>query len=139
MGMFDKDKMYGGTPLEEWIQKDTDFILYDAWIETEDFPLDDGKTATKTCLAVATTEQPNNVVKVSTLGGVTAEKVKDAEPDDFPAICQFQEVPASTAGWSNAKVVKFVRPGDKENVPTFSRDDLADAGGSTTATEAAPA
>lgn len=125
-GMWAKDELYAGTPLEQWTQPDVDFILHGAKIASRDFPLDNGDTATKTELYVSRAETPKNVVRVSTLSGAIAAKVEEAQPDDFPAVVQFQTVPASQSGWNDAKILKLVRRGNPDEKAEFNPADLVD-------------
>lgn len=126
MGMFDKDKLYGGTPIEKWVSPGVDFILRGATIVTDEFPLDNGQTATKTELYVSSLDNPAEVYKVSTLSGNIASNVKDAEDSDFPAVVQFHTVPSATQGYSDAKAIKLVAPYDGESV-AFTPDEVRDA------------
>jgi len=125
MGMFDKDKLYSGTPIEKWISPNVDFILHGVEIVTEEFPLDNGDKATKTELYVSELDSPENVVKVSTLSGNIAANVKDAEASDFPSVVQFHTVASSTQGYSDAKAIKLIAPFDGPS--KYDPDEVRDA------------
>ena len=105
MGMFDKDKEIG-LILQNTIPQGKQFIVFSAEIVREDFPTKLGP-ATQSQFEVAYPETPNDRMTVTTLAGAIANKVREAEPDDFPAVVFWTSVPVATG---MATVLQFVGP-----------------------------
>jgi len=116
MGMFDKDRLYGGERLDKWCEPGDRFILWGVEIVDEPVPTSVGN-AIKTLLKVSTLDAPENQTIVGTLASAIAEKAKDAEESDFPAVVEFQKVHSQEYN-TEAAVIQFVEPYDLENPPT---------------------
>lgn len=110
MGMFDKDKEIG-LILQQTIPQGEQFILWSAVISAEDFPTDLGP-ATQSRLTVSPLTDPKGTTRydVTTLAQAIASKVREADPEDFPAVVFWTMVVSKTAGRSDAAVLRFVRP-----------------------------
>lgn len=116
MGMFDKDKVFAPDgQLEQWAELGSEFVLWDCWIQDENFEFDptakgdEGKAA-MSHLVVSKKVTPDEKKTVSSLGGVIAEKVKAKEDGDLPAVVRLESVPASKKGFNDAKVLRFIEP-----------------------------
>lgn len=115
MGMFEKDKVFGGKRLvgddSAEFKFGDEFILWDGVIAAEnvEFDNDIGKPATKTVLTVSRLESPNEKFDVGTFASAIAEKVKEKEEGDLPAVVQVLQVPTDM---NDATVIQFVRPWD---------------------------
>jgi hypothetical protein len=105
MGMFDKDRLYGGERLDQRFELGDEFILWGVEVMPDAVPTELGD-ATKTVLEVSTKDNPEERFKVGTLASAIAEKAKDAEPTDFPAIVRYEKVPGRFD--SDAAVISFV-------------------------------
>lgn len=106
MGMFDKDKEIG-LIVTRWIGLNDPFILWDARIVREDFPTDLGD-ATQSMLVCSRLTTPKDRYECTTLASAIAAKVREAEPDDFPAVVQLQEVDSKFN--NKALVLSFMKP-----------------------------
>lgn len=105
-GMFAKDRLYGGTRLDEWTDLNTSFVLWGAHVLDELVPTSVGD-ARKSILLVATMDNPYLVDECGTLASAIAEKVDEADESDFPAIVQLMKVKSAT--WqTDATVLQFV-------------------------------
>lgn len=120
MGMWEKDRAFGGTRLDKWIDDDVSFIVWDASIVAEDIPTEIG-VARKAELVVSSFTEPNLVEKVGTLASAICEKVGLAEPSDFPAVVMTQHVEGKKYG-KPAYVLSFVRPYDHDGSPVAWKD-----------------
>lgn len=107
MGMFDKDKEMG-LILTDWIDSRQEFVLHNARIVREDFPTSIGP-ATQTELEVSRMGEGDRY-RVTTLASAIAEKVKEADPSDFPAVVWWMQVQSSRFPDRQATVLQFVRP-----------------------------
>jgi hypothetical protein len=112
--MFDKDKVFAPDgKLAAWIDPGERFILWDCWIETEEFrPPDSDKDIAMTHLKVSSLTMPDKQEIVSSLSGPIAEKVREKKDGDLPAIVKWFTVPSNKAGFSDAVVMQFVEPYD---------------------------
>lgn len=118
MGMFDKDKEIG-IILQNWIPKETPFILWDARIIREDFPTTLGN-AVQVGMTVSRMDDPSERYEVTTLASAIAGKVREAEAGDFPAVVQTAYVDSKYG--REALVLSFLKPYGKGNVPPVPRD-----------------
>lgn len=113
MGMFDKDRMYGGDRLDEVFDLGDTFILWNVEILDKRVPTDVGD-ATKTVLEVSRESAPDEHFKVGTLASAIAEKAADAEPSDFPTVVKLEKVHSARWG-TDALVISLVEPYDAAN------------------------
>lgn len=107
--MFDKDRLYGGDRLDETFTEDERFILWGAEVLQEPVPTEIGD-ATKTILLVSKLESPTEKFPVGTLASAIADKARDAEESDFPAVVKYHHVPSSKEGQADAAVISLVEP-----------------------------
>ena len=105
MGMFDKDRMYGGERLDRWADFGDSFILWGVEVLPDPVPTSVGD-ATKTLLEVSTLDNPENKTTVGTLASAIATKAREAEESDFPAVVKLEKVPGGYG--SDATVISFV-------------------------------
>jgi hypothetical protein len=117
MGMFDKDRLYGGDRLDETFQFGDTFILHSVEVLEEPVPTEVGD-ATKTILTVSKRDNPGEQFKVGTLASAIAEKAREAEASDFPAVVKYHQVTSEKWG-TEAAVISLVEPYDaaKDEVP----------------------
>lgn len=92
MGMFDKDKEIG-LILQRAFTQGEHFIVWDAQITREDFPTDLGP-AVQATLTVSKSEAPQERFEVTTLASAITAKVREADPEDFPARVFWTEAPS---------------------------------------------
>lgn len=124
MGMFTKDRLYGGKRLDQEFEVGTlanpdggeVFILLDAEVLAEPVPTDIGE-ATKTVLRVRKLDPSTNlpagdVFDVGTLSQAVAGKAREKEDGDLPALVRAHYVEAGTEGYSDALVLSFVAEWD---------------------------
>lgn len=129
MGMFDKDRLYGGERLTDHVKightregtraepEDVEnVLLLDCVIVSEEVPTDIG-LATKTELLLNKLSEDGTTLegepfKVNTLAQAIAEKAKAKTDGDLPAVVCFFVTPSGTEGYSDATVMQFVRPWD---------------------------
>lgn len=116
MGMFDKDKLYGGLRLDEKFNIGDKFVLFNVMVMDARVPTAVGD-AEKTLLVVSYIEGKDKISEafiVGTLASAIADKAKEAAPDDFPAIVELAKVPSSYQGkdgkGQDATVIQFVSP-----------------------------
>ena len=109
MGMFDKDKEIGRV-LQTVFNFGDEFILRMAEVMPEKVKTDLGD-ATKTVLTVSRLDSPGEEFEVSTLSSPIAEKAKQLEEGELPAVVQLLEVPSNFGG--KAVVIQYVRDYDK--------------------------
>lgn len=105
MGMFDKDKAIG-LVLTEMIPQGEEFTLWGARVL-------DGTVQTRfgnaeTAELEVTRKGDRDRMKVTTLGSAIVDKVKEAEPSDFPAVVMWTRV--STQAREQVLVLRFLRP-----------------------------
>lgn len=118
MGMFDKDKEIG-IILQNWIPQETPFIVWDARVIRDDFPTTLGN-ATQVGMTVSRMDNPAERYEVTTLASAIAGKVREAEPDDFPAVVQTAYVDSKYG--REALVLSFLKPYTRGNsVPPVPR------------------
>lgn len=112
MGMFDKDKVFAPDgQLGNWINADQEFILWDAWIQTEEFePQGADKPIAMAHLVVSTGDMPEKRETVSTLASPICDKIREKADGDLPAVVKWYTVPAKQKGFSDAVVLQFVAP-----------------------------
>lgn len=107
MGMFDKDKEIG-LILQSTFNQGEHFVLWGAEVTREDFPTEIGPAAQVT-MEVSKAEQPREKFSVTTLASAIVAKVREADPEDFPARVFWTE--AYSKRWKqNATVLQFVGP-----------------------------
>lgn len=109
MGMFDKDRLYGGERLDQTFEEDDRFILWNAEVLDEKVPTGIGD-ATKTLLTVSKLGSPGEKFVVGTLASAIATKAATAEDSDFPAVVKYHHVPGQQD--SEAAVISLVEPYD---------------------------
>ncbi len=105
MGMFDKDKLYGGERMDDHFNTGDEFILWGAQVLPDKIPTSVGD-ARKTLLQVSRTTDPELVFIVGTLASAIADKANEADPSDFPAVVKLAKVPSSFD--NEATVIQFV-------------------------------
>lgn len=139
MGMFDKDRVFGGKRLDAEIEDGIPFVLFDAAIVAENVQIgdEDMPPATKTALVVAHLKGGNpagpiegDAIVVGTFASAIAGKVRDKSPGDLPAVVETMTVDSSTKGRNPAKVLQFVAPwrGDiPKNLPTVESVEAGEA------------
>jgi hypothetical protein len=110
MSMFDKDRLYGGDRLDETFQFGDKLILWGVEILSDPVPTEVGD-ATKTILTVSRMEQPDEKFKVGTLASAIADKAREAEESDFPAVVKYHQVTSERWG-SDAAVLSLVEQYD---------------------------
>lgn len=117
MGMFDKDRLYGGERLDQTFAFGDTFILWGVEVLAEPVPTEVGN-ATKTILTVSRKDAPGEQFKVGTLASAIADKARDAEESDFPAVVKYEQVTSEKWG-TEAAVISLVEPYDaaSEEVP----------------------
>lgn len=114
MGMFEKDKLFppdgrldemfppGAVDKPEGAQ----FVLWA--VEPKGTLTTDIGPAQMTWLQVSTVDKPDQRYTVGTLSEAIAEKAKEAEASDFPAVCRSQTV--STEKGNDAFVIQWIKP-----------------------------
>lgn len=120
MGMWDKDKLYGGERLDRHVKIGTveegsagaeKVALFDIQIVSDEVPTDLGN-ATKTAMVIGKLDDSGTkvteVLEVNTLASAIADKARVAAEGDLPAVVCFFETPAGTEGYSDATVMQFV-------------------------------
>lgn len=105
MGMFDKDKEIGRQMTDVFPPR-TEFILWAVQVQ-ENAVVTDFGPADKTEMTVSKTEDPNRKFTVNSLGGAIADKAKQADPDEFPAVVEWFQVNSKFS--NRATVLQFVR------------------------------
>lgn len=115
MGMFDKDKLYGGERLMK--QDGGHFDYNDEFIVHGVGPLKgtiqtDIGDANKTLMAISKIDSPDSLIVVGTLSQPIYNKALEAESSDFPAVVKVMQVPASNSAYNDATVIQFVRAWD---------------------------
>ncbi len=123
MGMFDKDKEIG-TIITSFVPTNEPFILWDARIAREDYPTKLG-LAVQCTLVVSRLSSPGDKYDATTLASAIASKVREAEPDDFPAVVQLAEVPSPTYG-GLALVLQFLKPYGNTSTPPAATAPVSD-------------
>lgn len=108
MGMFEKDKMYGGERLDKWAEPGDRFVLWGVVEFIEDVPTSIGD-GTKVILEVSSLDAPDNKTRVGTFASAIVEKSRDAEPSDFPAVVMLETVESKQYD-TDALVLSFVEP-----------------------------
>lgn len=120
MGMFDKDRVFGGDRLDEEFEDGIPFLLLDAEVVAEGIDTgNDLPPASKTMLIVAHLKggNPGGPVEgepkvVGTLASAIADKVRLKSDGDLPAVVETQTVPSKDAGRNDAKVLQWVAAWD---------------------------
>lgn len=109
MGMFEKDKVFGGKRLSgeggEFNNGD-EFILWDGEIVAKDVETEIGD-ATKTKLTVSRLDSPTDKFDVGTFATAIASKIEAKEDGDLPAVVELMQVPTDKG--NDATVIQFVR------------------------------
>lgn len=106
--MFDKDKEIGRTLTSVFEYKD-EFIVWRVHVDEGAVNTDLGP-ADKTVLLVSRLTAPDEKFEVNTLASAIADKAREAEADDFPAVVQLLQVQSNYKG--KATVLQFVKPFD---------------------------
>lgn len=121
MSLFTKDRLYGGTRLDEAVKLGEEYVLWDIGIISEEVPTSLGM-ASKTELVISPVHDSQNYMRVGTLASAIASKVKEARGDhsDLPAIVQFMRVPSAQEGGQDALVVQFISPWEGDPAPAFT-------------------
>lgn len=123
MGMFDKDKEIG-LIITRYVDIGEEFILWDARIIREDFPTKLG-LAVQSELVVSKLATPAEKYTTTTLASAIGAKVKEAEKDDFPAVCSLAMVDSRFG--DQALVVQFLKPFGKTDARPIGAPAMADA------------
>lgn len=133
MGVWDKDKAFAPDgQLNEFAPPGTKFILKGAEIIDPNFETEIG-TAPMMHLTVATLEEPDNDLVVSSIGDTNANKFFDKDDDykskvekgDFPAIVETRSVPAKQESFSDAFVIRYVEAYSEEAVKRIKKEEKA--------------
>lgn len=119
MSMWDKDKAFAPDgPLKEKFPAGFKMVLYDAWVQQEDFETSLG-TAPMVHLVAADILTPDEKVTVSMIGDLMADRIRDPETgktkigdDDLPAVVESKEV--DTDQPQKAFVLRFLDPWNDE-------------------------
>ena len=121
MGMFTKDRLYGGERLDSHVgigtaPTDSEVVLLlDAAIVSREVPTDIGY-ATKTALLLSKLTDDGTVaetpIEVNTLAQAIADKAAAKEEGDLPCKVCFFVVPAGKEGFNDALVMQWVGPWD---------------------------
>lgn len=125
MGMWQKDKLYGGERLANHVTIGTSpadsesVALYDIAIISDEVPTNIGN-ATKTAMVIAKHDGKKwgEPMTVNTLASAIADKARVVEDGDLPAVVCFFVTPSGTDGYNDATVMQFVRP-YTDKVPDF--------------------
>lgn len=135
MGMFDKDKEIGLQVTEVFATQE-EFILWAVSVEPQAVQTDYGM-ADRTTMTVSKLSDPLEKFDVNTLGGAIADKAKEANPDEFPAVVYWLTVPSKNAARSDATVLRFVREyaPPRQGAPTGSRAPAPPSPGGSTGAE----
>lgn len=92
MGMFDKDKEYGRR-LDVVVAEGEPFLLLDAYLDgTIPTQLGDAVLARLAICRLQGNGQAGPVMECNTVASAIVEKVREAEPEDFPAVCELGRV-----------------------------------------------
>lgn len=135
MGMFDKDRLFGGARLDVEFVDGEPFVLFDAEIVAEGVDLgNDLPPAAKTGLVVGKLKSDGELdgdpYVVGTLGSAIASKVRDKAPGDLPCVVMTETVPTDL---QPAKVLTYVGPYNGKvpatlpNIETVTLSDAAPA------------
>lgn len=116
MGMFDKDKVFAPDgELGQFANLGDEFILWDCWIQTEEFEFREGeKPIPMAHLKVSQKMTPEQQKVVSSLSGPICEKIGEKEDGDLPAVVRLLSVPAKNKEWNDAVVLQFIEAYDKK-------------------------
>jgi hypothetical protein len=106
MGMFTKDKEIGRELVTAFAERE-EFILHSVRVEPEAVQTDFGM-ADKSILTVSKVGDSNNTFEVTSLAGAIADKCKQADENEFPAIVCWLTVQSKKHGKS-ATVIQFIR------------------------------
>ena len=106
MGMFDKDKEIG-RELTTTFKEGEEFKLLAVKVDPKAVDTDFGK-ADKTTLTVEKLGGGGGQFEVTSLGGAIANKCKEAEDGDLPAVVCWQTVTSKQYG-KDATVLQFIR------------------------------
>lgn len=125
MGLFDKQRLYGGKRMQEELPEGEAFILWDLAVVAEGVELPDSSdTVDKTELIVSRESEPDKPFIVTTLSGpirdMGYQNLRDTKgkplADDLPCLCHWEKVETKRA-LSPAVVLVMERPYDKVKVP----------------------
>ena|SRR5205807_8717921 len=105
MGMFEKDKQFG-LRLDQRFDLKEQFIVWGARISDERIDTKLGP-ADVAIITASPMDDPSDQLDYNTVATAIVEKVRNAEPPDFPAVCHLLKVPTK---WDrDALVIQFVR------------------------------
>jgi hypothetical protein len=121
MGMFTRDKQYGGLRLDQefrigdvlGVDPGELFVLYDAYVLPEPIETSIGN-AEKSVLQCMRLDPETNLpltgelIEVGTLSQAIAAKVKDKEEGDLPAVVRCHMVESKEEKFNDALVMSFV-------------------------------
>lgn len=105
-GMFAKDKAIG-LVLTEMVPQGEEFTLWGARVLDGTVPTRYGNA--ESAELEITRKGDREHMKVTTLGSAIVDKVKEAIPEDFPAVVMWTRVNTS-AGQEQVLVLRFIRP-----------------------------
>lgn len=120
MGMFAKDKQFGRR-LDTTVGLNNPFVLLDAYLTGDNIPTVHGDAAVaRLSVCRITGEHPDPAtgemvptlsrpLDCYTVASAIVDKIKDAEPDDFPAIVELDRVTSRNYD-RDALVVVFLAP-----------------------------
>lgn len=116
-GMFDNDKVFAPDgQLDGFTGFGEEFILWDCWIQTEEFEFDPKEDKIPMAhLVVSRKMTPEDRKVVSSLSGPICEKVRLKQDGELPAIVTYESVPSQKKGFSDAKVIRFREPYGKNS------------------------
>lgn len=111
MGMFDKDKQFGNR-LDTMFPLGTPFALFGAELTGETITTKLGESEVAAVRVARLDGSATNaippVLEARTIASAIVDKVRDAEPDDFPALVELRRVPSSYG--TSALVLQFLAP-----------------------------
>jgi hypothetical protein len=129
MGMFDKDKEIG-LLLTSAFNQGEQFVLWNAYIDREDFPTQYGPVPRASLdVSKIDNQRAGQKFTVNSVASAVVAKVRDAERDDFPAVVFWRKAPSARSSSGEALVLQFVSawgnavPEDRP--PEVREDDLA--------------
>jgi hypothetical protein len=94
MGMFDKDKEIG-LLLTSAFNQGEQFVLWNAYIDREDFPTQYGPVPRASLdVSKIDNQRAGQKFTVNSVASAVVAKVRDAERDDFPAVVFWRKAPS---------------------------------------------
>jgi hypothetical protein len=108
MGMFDKDKEIG-LLLTSAFNQGEQFVLWNAYIDREDFPTQYGPVPRASLdVSKIDNQRAGQKFTVNSVASAVVAKVRDAERDDFPAVVFWRKAPSARSSSGEALVLQFV-------------------------------